>query len=163
MRIPGNLLIFTIAACLFFSGCNYSAKRQERLKEELIEVDREFSELSSKIGSHGAFLNYLDDSCVLLRPNRNPIIGRQAIQSIYNNSDTSYVLTWEPLAADVARSGDLGYTYGIFTIKMDSPTGEKVEKQGTYASVWKKDKTGNWKFVLDTGNQGLGPQTSEQE
>lgn len=163
MRTTGNLLIITAVACIIFSGCNSSARRQERLKDELIRIDREFSELSAKIGSHGAFLNYLDDSCVLLRPNRNPIIGRKAIQSIYNNSDTSYLLTWEPLAADVSLSGDMGYTFGIYTVKMDSPTGDKVEKQGTYATFWKKDKNGKWKFVLDTGNQGLGPQTLEQE
>ena len=29
-------------------------------------------------------------------------------------------------------------------------------EQGTYVSIWKKDKIGAWKFVLDSGNQGIG-------
>jgi ketosteroid isomerase-like protein len=30
-----------------------------------------------------------------------------------------------------------------------------VVYQGTYTTFWKKDKKGKWKFVLDTGNDGL--------
>jgi ketosteroid isomerase-like protein len=28
--------------------------------------------------------------------------------------------------------------------------------RGTYVSVWKKQKDGKWKFMLDTGNEGIG-------
>jgi ketosteroid isomerase-like protein len=28
--------------------------------------------------------------------------------------------------------------------------------KGTYISVWKKDAAGNWKYVLDSGNKGIG-------
>jgi ketosteroid isomerase-like protein len=55
----------------------------------------------------------------------------------------------------------MGYTYGIYTVEMDSPEGTVVTKEGTYATIWKKDKDGNWKFVLDTGNQGLGKKNGE--
>jgi ketosteroid isomerase-like protein len=27
---------------------------------------------------------------------------------------------------------------------------------GTYTSIWKKQSDGTWKFVLDTGNEGVG-------
>jgi ketosteroid isomerase-like protein len=27
---------------------------------------------------------------------------------------------------------------------------------GTYISIWKKQSDGNWKFVLDSGNEGVG-------
>jgi hypothetical protein len=30
-------------------------------------------------------------------------------------------------------------------------------EEGTYCTVWKKDKDKKWKFVLDTGNEGLKP------
>jgi ketosteroid isomerase-like protein len=48
-------------------------------------------------------------------------------------------------------SGDLGYTYELFTV-----TAKDTTMQGTYVSIWKKQKDGNWKFVLDTGNPGGG-------
>ena len=46
---------------------------------------------------------------------------------------------------------------------MDSPEGEEVTREGTYVTIWKKDADGNWKFVLDTGNQGLGVKNEEPE
>jgi ketosteroid isomerase-like protein len=163
MAFSRNHFLFLALIVMTVTACNCSEKKQKQLEQRLIDIDREFSELSAKMGSHDAFLYYMDDSCVLLRPNRNPVIGRENIEAIYSKPDTSFTLTWEPLSADISSSGDLGYTYGTYTVKMDSPTGEAVEKKGTYVTIWKKDRKGNWKFVLDTGNQGLGPQNSETE
>lgn len=131
------------------------------MAEELMEIDREFARQSIAQGSHESFLMYIDDSCVLLRPNRAPVIGRKKIEEMYSKPDTSFTLNWEPLAADISKSGDLGYTYGIYTVVMDSPEGNVVTKEGTYVTIWKKDQHGNWKFVLDTGNQGLGKKNGE--
>lgn len=136
-------------------------KGQKSQKQELLDIDMEFSKSSVEQGSHTAFLDYIDDSCVLLRPNRNPIIGKDKIKEMFKSPDTSFSLVWDPLGADIAESGDLGYTYGIFRIEMDSPEGTVVTKEGTYVTIWKKDEKGNWKFVLDTGNQGLGKKNGE--
>jgi hypothetical protein len=68
--------------------------------------------------------------------------------------DTGFILTWKPLYADVANSGEIGYTYGTYDLSIKDP---HETRSGTYASIWKQDSTGNWKFVLDTGNPGLKP------
>ena len=130
---------------------------------ELMEVDRDFARLSLEIGAHESFLVYIDDSCVLLRPNRQPVIGRKMIEEMYSKPDTSFTLKWEPMFAEIAESGDLGYTYGIYTVEMDSPEGNSVTRDGTYVTIWRKDANGNWKFVLDTGNQGLGNKKGDSE
>lgn len=137
------------------TSCNIS-KQKEKLIRELMETDMDFSNKSLESGMNEAFLSFIGDDCVLLRPNRNPIIGRSMIEEFFSRPDTSFTLSWEPLYADVSASGDMGYTYGIFTANMYSPEGELVIKKGTYANVWKKDKDGRWKFILDTGNQGIG-------
>ena len=31
-----------------------------------------------------------------------------------------------------------------------------IIENGTYVSIWKKDESGNWKYILDSGNQGTG-------
>jgi ketosteroid isomerase-like protein len=153
-----TLLLFILVQ----TGCDHSC-RQKRMASELIELDREFARQSVEMGAHDSFLAYIHDSCVLLRPNRTPVIGRQKIEEMFSTPDTSFTLNWEPLFADISASGDLGYTYGIYTIEMDSPEGTLVKKEGTYATIWKKDQDGNWKFVLDTGNQGLGKKNGETE
>jgi len=148
---PFLLLIIIILQ----TSCNIS-KQKEKLIRELMETDMDFSNKSLESGMNEAFLSFIGDDCVLLRPNRNPIIGRSMIEEFFSRPDTSFTLSWEPLYADVSASGDMGYTYGIFTANMYSPEGELVIKKGTYANVWKKDKDGRWKFILDTGNQGIG-------
>jgi ketosteroid isomerase-like protein len=152
------------AALLFLTllqtGCDQDY-RHKRLANELIELDREFARLSVEKGANESFLTFIDDDCVLLRPNRAPILGRGKIEEMYSIPDTSFTLNWEPLYADIAESGDLGYTYGIYTVEMDSPEGTLVTKEGTYVTIWKKDQDGKWKFVLDTGNQGLGKKNGE--
>lgn len=119
--------------------------------EELINTDKEFSAYSEKHGMHKAFLKYIDENGVMLRDKSMPLVGKQALVKLYEGqNDTSFTLIWKPVKADIAQSGDLGYTYGIWTLKT-----EKEEKQGTYVSIWKKNPEGKWKFVLDSGNDGL--------
>ena len=58
----------------------------------------------------------------------------------------------EPISGGIAKSRDPGYIYGTFSIILKSTREEQV---GTYVSIWAKQSNGKWKFVLDTGNQGL--------
>jgi len=95
---------------------------------------------------------------VLLRKNSFPIVGKAIIkEKFFSSSDSGYTLTWKPLYADIAQSGELGYTYGVYEFKAMDPEGKPIIGTGTYVSIWKKDQLGNWKFVLDTGNEGLEP------
>jgi len=127
-------------------------------KQELINVDTQFSKLSETRGVNEAFLTYIADGGVLLRKNNFPIVGKAIIKErFFSRPDSDYTLTWKPLYADIAQSGEIGYTYGIYEFKTMDPEGKPIIGTGTYVSIWKKDQTGNWKFVLDTGNEGLEP------
>ncbi len=141
--------IFLIVVGILVISCNRPVKPSI---EQLFEVDRNFSDAAGKIGFNKAFIEFAHPDAVLLRKNSMPITGKQAIANIYEKVDTTGIrFSWEPLAGDIAASGDLGYTYGIYTLQLDT-----VVEKGTYVSIWKKDETGNWKYVLDTGNEGLG-------
>ena len=119
----------------------------------LMQTDREFSAMSERDGMFKAFLYYIADDGVILRNNSYPSRGRSSLNDYFQGkSDTSFILTWEPLFENLSESGDLGYTYGIYTNTVKS-TGS-VQK-GSYVSIWQKQKDGSWKFMLDTGTQGL--------
>ena len=60
------------------------------------------------------------------------------------------------MQADRDFSGDLGYTYGTFNAELKQ-TGQV--NRGSYVSIWIREK-GRWKWVLDTGNQGLGEEST---
>ena len=119
--------------------------------DQLFEVDRQFSNAATETGFNNAFIEFAHPDAVLLRKNSMPIVGKTSIAVIYKKADTTGVhFSWEPLSGDIAASGDLGYTYGIYTLQVDT-----VMEKGTYVSIWKKDENGVWKYVLDTGNEGL--------
>lgn len=140
---------FLIICGILVFSCN---RAPQPSVEELFEVDRKFSQTAGEIGFNKAFIEFAHPDAVLLRQNSMPISGKEAIIKIYENVDPAGIrFSWEPLAGDIAKSGELGYTYGIYTLQQDS-----VIQKGTYASIWKKDENGQWKYVLDTGNKGLG-------
>lgn len=116
-----------------------------------MQTERQFSELCMKSGMKVAFLQFMDTNAVLLRAGNPPIIGKAAARFVENAGVGPGVLSWEPMAADLSASGELGYTYGIYTIHESSGN-----QTGTYTTIWKKNGNGEWKFVLDTGNPGTG-------
>ena len=152
-KITYKIIILIGVTFFVFHACNQTFDKEEACSE-IIKTDKEFSETSEKTGMKQAFLKYIDDNGVLLKPNMYPIIKVENVKEYFNNtpSDTGYVLTWEPKFADISNSGDLGYTYGYWYLKIK---GDTLEYVGTYISIWKKQKDGSWKFVLDTGNSGL--------
>lgn len=139
-----------MSACLLPKKKEISNNEQERAA--LLRVDNDFSTLSATNGMKNAFLEYIDSNGVLLRPNVLPIIGADAIDYLIATKDDSYIMTWKPKDATVAASGDLGYTYGTYELH---PKAMDTILYGTYVSIWKKQKDGKWKFVLDSGNEGL--------
>jgi len=122
-------------------------------KLNMMDADRAFSKMSEEKGMKNAFLEYIDSNGVLLRPNQLPVIGADAIDYLIQQNDSAYTLKWEPRNGTVAQSGDLGYTYGIYALQ---PKQKDTILYGTYVSIWKKQANGQWKYVLDSGNEGIG-------
>jgi ketosteroid isomerase-like protein len=122
---------------------------------EIIKADEAFSNLSKKLGMKRAFIEYMDNDGVLLRPNHLPIIGANAIDFLSQVNDTSSILTWMPSGAEIAASGELGYTYGVYNLEL-----KDTILKGTYVSIWKKQGDNSWKFILDCGNEGIAQKVS---
>ena len=145
------ILAIIISPSLFLITCQQKNLVKYIPPDDIIRTDEAFSDLSRKAGMKKAFIEYIDNEGILLRPNHLPIIGADAIDFLSQVNDSSYTLTWKPRGGEVATSDNLGYTYGIYKL-----TTKDTVLNGTYVSIWKKQKDGKWKFVLDSGNQGIG-------
>ena len=148
---------FLIGCVLCSLSCSSPQKSDdvdsEKFKASLIKADEDFSELSMQKGLKEAFLEFIDSNGVLLRPNVIPIAGADAVDYIIGLQDTGYTMQWKPSNAVVALSGELGYTFGVYKIR---PSLVDTAFYGTYVSIWKKQANGKWKFVLQSGNDGIG-------
>ncbi len=150
---------FTIMLLWVFQSCEEKKIEPvvdtESAIQKLLETDKAFSRLSEQKGMKAAYIDYIDSNGVLLKPGQMPVLGANAIDYLIQQNDTAFNLTRRPQSAAVAASGELGYTYGIYSYRIknsDSAT------YGTYVSIWKKQSDGSWKFVLDSGNEGIGEQ-----
>ncbi len=146
-----TLLIIGLISCEYFKKEKPKSIFADKIN--MMEADRAFSKFSEKTGMKNAFLEFIDSNGVLLRPNNLPLVGANAIDYLIQQNDTSFILKWEPQYGEVAQSGDLGYTYGIYALK---PNEKDTVIYGTYVSIWKKETSGKWKYVLGSGNKGIG-------
>lgn len=153
MKTTHKRTIYTICVLSFLSLSSCHRITSKKDTNGLTEADKYYSALSAQKGRNAAFLAMFDSTGVTLAPHTPPIEGYKDIRElILSKSDSSFTLTWEPKFAKVAVSGELGYTYG--TYKLIDKTTKKLS-QGTYTTIWLKNAHGQWKALLDTGNEGL--------
>lgn len=123
----------------------------------LLQTDREFAAESIDKGVARAFYKYLADDATMLPSGGHAIEGRETIHDGMKDIPSDYVLDWEPVTGLVAQSGELGYTWGKFTVTSLDSAGVAQKSYGKYMNVWKKDATGRWKVLMDIGNQSPAP------
>ncbi len=125
--------------------------------EMLKQLEAEFMKAAAEKGSQGYMSYYADDSVEV--PNGAPLIQGKAeiAKSMGFLDDKNNSLTWTPVGADISASGDLGYTYGNYEFRARDKDGKLTVQHGKYTSIWKLQRDGNWKVVLDMGNASPEP------
>jgi ketosteroid isomerase-like protein len=131
-------------------------------KEDVIAIDKGFSELSVAKGSNAAFLAYMaDDARVFGTGNEPPIYGKSEAAKRFETSGNGdpklNVLSWVPDHAEVSADGTLAYSDGhwLFQGAPDAKA-NRPRLTGHYVTVWRK--TGkSWKFISDIGTTDPKP------
>ena len=126
-------------------------EKLEQWKAEIYETELNFSNMAAEEGITAAFLAYAADDAVLMR-NNEIIDGKSAIKAHMLRQDSAGVilsLSWEPEFVDVSKSGDLGYTYGPFTLEYRDPSDSIRQATGVFHTVWKRQPDNSWKYVWD--------------
>jgi ketosteroid isomerase-like protein len=113
-------------------------------RAQLLNTEREFASVSTERGSVEGFLSYAARDVRVLRNQSPPFIGRKL--AVGAMKPLSIVCSWTTQFADVSKSGDLGYSYGLY--EMRDQTNNSVAETGNYLHVWKRVK-GAWKLIID--------------
>ena len=119
----------------------------------LMDLDRAFAARAKEVGTTQAFSEFAAEDAVMYRDRSEPFIGREAIEKVLA-TDPGSILLWEPITADMASSGDMGYTRGkfdYFTAPGEDGKTRMGPFKGYYTSIWKKQPDGSWKWVFDGG------------
>lgn len=120
----------------------------------LVEAERAFARASESEGTRAAFLAFLARDAVVFRP--APVAGRPVYERMPAGEPS--VLTWAPEAAEVAASGELGYTTGPYAVR---PSREAAPSSfGRYVSVWNREPDRTWRVLIDAGIEHDPPPAS---
>jgi uncharacterized protein (TIGR02246 family) len=94
---------------------------------------------------------YADDASMLIA-NAPAINGKDAIRAAMKPmyDDPNFALAFQASRVEVAKSADLGYTQGTYTLTITDPKTKKpVTDKGKYLTTYKKQADGTWKAVGD--------------
>lgn len=151
-RYPGTLVVLLIAAC-----AREVPPPPPADPSVLMEADRAFAAAVAEGGTE-AWVSWFASDGAQIQPGVGEIRGHDAIRRLMAGlDDPSRTLTWEPLRADIAAGGDMGWTTGSFTSLGTGPDGETRRGQGRYVSIWRKQADGSWKVVMDLGSPTDAP------
>jgi ketosteroid isomerase-like protein len=124
----------------------------------LIALDAHFSDEVAAKG-FAAFDDFFADDAVYLPTFEPRVEGKKAIMESFRPlfDDHTIKLTWIPLRAEVAASGELGWTTGSYELTRLDEQGVPHVRRGKYVTIWRRQADGSWRAVLDGGNPDSPP------
>jgi ketosteroid isomerase-like protein len=149
-----HTIVILLIAALLSTPSMAADKKPAKGAALLFQLEAEFAQAVARDG-HAAFLTYFAVDGVELENGGGITTKEDMRKEPAWPEGTS--LTWTPVKADMAASGDLGYTYGNYIFKAKNKDGQIIPHYGKYMSVWKKQKDGSWKVVVDMGNSSPDP------
>ena len=112
--------------------------------DDLVAAERAFAADASARGTRAAFLAFLAEDGLVFDP--GPTSGQRVWGS---RKESKAKLEWAPELAEIAASGDLGYTCGPWRY---TPEGaDKPAAFGHFFTIWRKNSEGQWKVLIDHG------------
>lgn len=142
------LILLAVTACT----------RKVDLEAERSAIRNADAEWSRQVAAQGAegYVAGAADTIIVMPANEPAVSGKDAARQWAAKlmATPGFSLSWQPTNAEVASSGDLGYTTGTYELKMQ-PGGALVDDHGKYTTVWKKQADGQWKVVVDIFNSDV--------
>jgi ketosteroid isomerase-like protein len=118
---------------------------------DLVAAERGFARMALETNIRDAFFENMANDAILFRP--TPVNGKEFFRG--RPANPGPVLSWYPSYAELAGSGDLGWTTGPWEYRSAKDTAP--EAWGHFATVWQKQTDGKFKVLLDEGHSCARP------
>lgn len=118
----------------------------QKTLDGLIAAEKAFAQYALEKNTKQAFLQFMDTGGIQFDE------GKPIKTSAFwaKKEDNKTRLKWRPQFAEISGSNNFGYTTGPWTFQnTDTDT---VIARGQYTTVWKLNDKGEWKFLVDHGN-----------
>jgi uncharacterized protein (TIGR02246 family) len=96
-------------------------------------------------------VSFYTDDVVGIATDAPVVHGKENMQRYFEGMMAAKpVISWSPTKVEVARSGDLAYSWGTGEVVVKDAKGKDVKTTVKYVSVWKKQADGSWKIAVDS-------------
>jgi ketosteroid isomerase-like protein len=150
-------LRLSLVAAFVLATANLAGQAPEALPQaltQMVEAERAFAARALVIGWKQAFLEYFAPDAVGFDEGKVGLARDQIVKNPDPPPDLQ--LMWEPRFGDVSGSGELGFLTGPVQNVRASRDGGKP-RYSNYASIWKRQRDGSFKVVMDVGINTPGP------
>ena len=150
-------IILGLCTVLFVSQKATAAEMGKEARA-LAKLDDQWSDAAGTRDAEKVAAFYAPDAMVY-PPNDVVAIGREKAKEAWAAmlADPSMKLSWKTSHAEVASSGEMGFTAGTYALSFKDPAGKVVHDTGKYLCVWRKNKAGKWESIHDMWNSDLKP------
>ena len=131
---------------------NVPMSRRTGPLEAVRAADAQFSSDATKFCTGQAFGRYAAGDAQIFSGPGEFISGPRAIAESFGPATEKNSLVWHPVHGEVSEAGDLGYTVGNAVFTGEREDGAKIVRYSKYLTVWKKQKDGSWRYVVDGGS-----------
>ena len=149
---PAALLLAVLC-----SSCAITDEQPARAAE-LLQADRDFARLSEETDPTQAFAAYLAPNALMLSRAGEPVEGYDAAIAGFGD-EPGFQLHWQPQLAEVAASGELGWTWGTYQVIVE----DQEVSRGKYVNIWTRQADGRWKVRMDMGNQEPAQRSPDED
>ena len=122
------------------------------------QADAEWVE-AAKSKKVDAWLAFYTDDAVVLPPNEEVAKGRESARKSVAEllALPGLEIGWKPTKVIVARSGDIAYLIGAYSLTFHDAGGQPLTDHGKLLEIWERQSDGTWRCSADTWNSDLPP------
>jgi uncharacterized protein (TIGR02246 family) len=148
-----RLAVLAVVGVLVTLAGYVSAVGQSDVRSEILRLDAEWSRAAQN-GDVDRVLSFWADDAIVFPPASPAVVGTAAIREFVTKSfqTPGFTISWKTTTVAVSRSGDIAYTTGTNRVTFNAPDGKQVTVEGKAVAVWRKEKGGSWKCVIDIWN-----------
>jgi uncharacterized protein (TIGR02246 family) len=141
-----------LAAFLAVAGVAAAAP-DDSVRAYIMKLDAEWSKAAQEQNVERSLFYWSEDATVL-PPGRAALVGKAAIREFIEKSfqTPGFSISWKAATVTVSTDGDMAYTTGTNHVTFKTPDGKIVAVEGKAVTVWRRQKDGTWKCVIDIWN-----------
>ncbi len=156
IRSHRNLLVMLGAIGVLIAVAAAFARSPDKIAADarvLVKLDEEWSK-AAQTRNADLVASFYAEAAVAYPPGEPVAVGRSAAKKVWAAyfSEPTFAISWKTERAEVAKSGDLGFTSGTYEDSFKGPDGDLVRETGKFLCIWRKQADGSWKAVHDMWN-----------